>query len=114
MKKILLCMLALMLLATAGAATLKLPAQLTAIEAMAFCGDKSLDEVTLPEGVLSIGAKAFADSSVKKINLPASLTATLVGAESLVKPVPFATSEGTTSSPAVARISYRAFSVSVP
>ena len=50
-----------------------LPASLKAIEANAFDGDQALDVVILPDGVESIGAKAFADSSVSIIRLPESL-----------------------------------------
>ena len=57
------------------AATLTLPANLRAIEAEAFCGDTSLDEVVLPEGLETIGSRAFAGSSVSVINLPDSIEA---------------------------------------
>ena len=61
--------------ASAGnAATLTLPAGLKEIEAEAFYGDTSLDEVVLPEGLEKIGEKAFANSSIKRIYLPESLS----------------------------------------
>ncbi len=60
---------------SALAGVLTLPVGLKKIESEAFAGDQSLDEVILPEGVATIGAKAFAGSSLRKINLPASLTA---------------------------------------
>ena len=57
----------------AMAATLTLPDGVTVIEEQAFYGDTSLDEVVLPEGIVSIGPKAFANSSIHRIYLPASL-----------------------------------------
>ena len=60
--------------ATAMAATLTLPSSLKVIEEEAFCGDSSLDTVIVPEGVTEIGPRAFADSSLKEIRLPDSLT----------------------------------------
>ena len=47
-----------------------IPDSITAIEKEAFCGDDSLDEVVLPEGIKSIGERAFEDSGLRKINLP--------------------------------------------
>ena len=47
---------------------------LEVIEVEAFYGDDSLDEVVLPEGTVSIGSRAFANSSLRRINLPDSLT----------------------------------------
>ncbi len=58
----------------AQAATLKLPSGVKTIEAEAFYGDTSLYEVVLPDGLTTIGSKAFANSSLRKINLPASIT----------------------------------------
>lgn len=58
----------------AQAAVLQLPSGVKTIEAEAFYGDTSLDEVVLPEGLTAIGSRAFADSSLTGINLPASLT----------------------------------------
>ena len=63
----------LMIEAEASAATLKLPSNLKTIDARAFYGDQSLDVVILPEGIRTIGSKAFADSSISEINLPSSL-----------------------------------------
>ena len=54
--------------------TLILPEQLKIIEGGAFEGDQSIDEVLLPEGIEEIYDRAFADSSVTRINLPDSLT----------------------------------------
>ena len=81
MKSILRKTLSLLLafILTAGAApsalagALILPSQLNSIEESAFEGDWSLDEVTLPEGLKTIGKRAFADSSLARINLPESL-----------------------------------------
>ena len=56
-----------------SAGVLVLPASLTEIEDEAFCGDTSLEEVVLPEGLRRIGARAFAGSSLSRINLPDSL-----------------------------------------
>ena len=59
--------------AEARAETQILPSELTTIEEEAFAGDTSLDEVMLPEGMVSIGPRAFAGSSLARINLPFSL-----------------------------------------
>ncbi|MBQ9195933.1 MAG: leucine-rich repeat domain-containing protein, partial [Clostridia bacterium] len=72
---VLLCAAVLSLpFACAMADTLMPPAGVTAIEAEAFMGDTALDEAELPEGLLSIGSKAFAQSSLKRIYLPESLS----------------------------------------
>ena len=57
-----------------AAGRLVLPENLTEIKAEAFEGNMSLDEVVLPEGIETIGSRAFADSSVASINLPSSIT----------------------------------------
>lgn len=59
----------------AFAEDLVLPSELARIEEQAFYGDTSLDGVILPDGLESIGSKAFAFSSLKVINLPGSLPA---------------------------------------
>lgn len=51
-----------------------LPANLTKIEASAFAGDTSLNRVYVGDGVTTIGAQAFANSSLRDIRLPESLT----------------------------------------
>ena len=43
------------------------------IEDEAFMGDLSLKEIILPEGAVSIGARAFAGSGLERIVLPRSL-----------------------------------------
>ncbi len=52
---------------------LTIPAGTTVIEEEAFCGDTSLDEVVLPEGLQRIESRAFAGSSVALLNLPSTL-----------------------------------------
>ncbi|MBQ8973514.1 MAG: leucine-rich repeat domain-containing protein, partial [Clostridia bacterium] len=52
---------------------LKLPAGLKTIEAEVFMGDSSLEEVIVPDGVTEINKKAFAKSTLKKINIPSSV-----------------------------------------
>ncbi len=51
-----------------------LPASLITIEESAFEGDTALDEVILPEGIESIGPRAFAETLITHINLPGSLS----------------------------------------
>lgn len=59
---------------SALAGVLTLPDDLKTIEAEAFYGDTSVTEVILPEGLTTIGSKAFANSNVKWIYIPASVT----------------------------------------
>ena len=54
--------------------TYNLPESLQTIEDEAFYGDTSIGYVSLPDGIQSIGAKAFADSSLQYISCPPSLT----------------------------------------
>lgn len=65
--------LLLALVSFSQAEMLMLPSGLIAIEEEAFAGDTSLDLVVIPGKVESIGARAFAGSSVKEIELPASV-----------------------------------------
>ncbi len=74
----------MLLCCAAQAEILALPPSVEEIEAEAFYGDLSLDEVVLPEGIKRIGALAFAESSLREINLPASLTS--IAADALPDP----------------------------
>ena len=65
--------LALMISCAALAGTLTLPAGLTEIEAEAFMNDASLEDVVIPEGVVSIGQRAFSGTGLSHLTLPASL-----------------------------------------
>ena len=71
---LLLCGLLLTLPGTAYAdSVLELPASVKLIEDGAFYGDRALGTVVLPDGITEIRSRAFADSSVREMNLPASL-----------------------------------------
>lgn len=70
---LLLLTLLLLSVGVAQASALKLPASLKVIEEEAFMNDKTLDSVTLPEGIESIGERAFANCSMVDIYLPKSL-----------------------------------------
>ena len=79
------------LMAIPGAAepnTLILPQDLNSIKEEAFYGDSSIGKVVLPESVIEIGARAFANSSISEIHLPDSLTSidgtAFVGTENVV------------------------------
>ena len=61
------------MIASASAASLTLPASLHTMEEEAFYGDASIDDVFLPEGTKTIGERAFADSSITSIYLPSSI-----------------------------------------
>ena len=75
MKFIIALVLALCLTPAALAAgTLKLPAALEVIKTEAFMGIESADEVVVQEGALEIQSRAFANSYIKAITLPKSLT----------------------------------------
>ena len=50
-----------------------LPSDITEIDDEAFFGDQSLTELELPEGLLRIGSKAFAETSLRSVTLPRSL-----------------------------------------
>ena len=69
------CMFVLTALVLSGAMAqeIALPASLQIIEAEAFLGDDSIEKLTLPEGVLRIENRAFANSSVSAVKLPQSL-----------------------------------------
>ena len=63
----------LALCGVASAEKLVIPADVKIIDVEAFYGDTSLDEVVLPDGVVEIGERAFAESGLTMINLPESL-----------------------------------------
>ena len=72
---LLLCFIQLFSLSSTNAeGVLALPQSLQIIENEAFMGDTSLNEVVLPEGVTSIGDRAFKNSSITRLALPASLS----------------------------------------
>lgn len=71
---LILCLCVLCCAHAAVSQVLELPESTKVIEAEAFYGDTSIREVVLPEGVETIGAKAFAGSGVTKVNLPETLT----------------------------------------
>ena len=52
---------------------LTLPSAVKEIQAEAFAGAEGFAEIVLPEGVETIGERAFAESSIEKINLPRSV-----------------------------------------
>ncbi len=98
MKRILCAVLCLCLLATGCAfgesvGTLNMPNALSEIRAEAFCGDESMVSVTVPEGVKRIDSRAFAESGLKEIALPASLEYiaddAFEGCDDLVVSVPY-------------------------
>lgn len=55
---------------SALAEVLKLPAAMKWIGERAFYGNKSLDEVVIPEGAEYIGPEAFGNSSVSVVTIP--------------------------------------------
>lgn len=78
-KKALLCVLLMAVLFVlptvfASADTLVVSAEKKSVGADAFRGDKTLGSVVLEEGITSVGSGAFADSSLREITLPSSLT----------------------------------------
>lgn len=73
MKRFILILLLCLATVPASASTLNIPAETKSIESEAFYGDTSLDTVLLPDGITTIGPRAFANSSLKSINLPGSL-----------------------------------------
>ena len=60
-------------MAFADGTVLRLPAGTRVMEEEAFAGDSSLDKVILPNSLEQLGPRAFAGSSLRQINLPASL-----------------------------------------
>lgn len=71
---LLMAVLLCMLCAAAHAEKLVMPGELTTIKERAFYGAAAVTEAVLPEGVIEIGEEAFAQSGLKRIHLPASLT----------------------------------------
>jgi len=67
------CCMLLCLFGCATAQEALIPAGTHTIGQEAFYGDTSLADVTLPEGVTTVGNRAFANSSVERIILPRSL-----------------------------------------
>ena len=61
-------------LASLAESILTMPASLEVIEQEAFYGSTSIDKIVLPEGIQEIHARAFANSSLKEIHLPDSLS----------------------------------------
>lgn len=70
------CLIAMITLfiAYAIADSLTLPGSLLIIGEEVFYEDTSIDEVILPEGIREIRNRAFAKSSVSRINLPETIT----------------------------------------
>ncbi len=100
MKKLLYALLILTLtLLLCGAASseseLKLPDDTKSIGAQAFYGDQSLDTVILPEGLETIGSKAFVNSTVNVIYLPESITSIASDAFSGCKVIGYGKKDGT-------------------
>ena len=66
-------MLLLLTACTAFADTLQLPSGLKTIDDEAFMNDTALDSVIVPEGIISIGERAFFGTSISQLTLPSSL-----------------------------------------
>lgn len=64
---------ALLLISPALADTLQLPENLMTIKREAFLNLQETESIVLPDGVLRIESRAFANSSIAHINLPASI-----------------------------------------
>ena len=56
-----------------GEATLALPSGLKTVSDEAFCGNAAIRKVMVPEGAEQIGSRAFADSGLTEIVLPATV-----------------------------------------
>ena len=68
-----LCIICSCAAAESAAGEISLPAGLTIIEEEAFANTTGVSHVTVPEGTVEIGARAFAGSSLQTIRLPESL-----------------------------------------
>ena len=96
MRRFLALFLALTFMVSSGLAdTLVLPSELKVIGEEAFAGSFSFDEVVLPENIESIENRAFADSSLKRINLPSSLNSIADDAFEGTEAVQFTVEDGT-------------------
>ena len=79
MKRLFCCLLALCLLLMPMALAdnplyaASIPADTRAIEEEAFCGDTGFTVAYLPDGLQRIEKRAFADTSLRVINLPSTL-----------------------------------------
>ena len=74
LRLICLTVVAVLLSATAWASEmLTMPADIVRIEDEAFWGDGDVTQAVLPDGIIEIGARAFAQSGLKRINLPKSI-----------------------------------------
>ena len=69
----LLCTMVLIPSALAAEGVLRLPEALQTIEDESFLNDSSICDVILSSSVTSIGSKAFANSSIRHINLTESI-----------------------------------------
>ena len=67
------CIAAFVCAAFADGAVFKMPDALQTVDEEAFYGTGSLCEVVLPQTITRIEARAFAFSSVRRINLPESI-----------------------------------------
>ncbi|GEM_PF-4843392 len=59
---------------TAGGKTFEVPDGVTRIEANAFLDRRNLEQITLPETIVSLGRYAFCGSSIREVYLPAGAT----------------------------------------
>ena len=75
-----------------------LPENLLLIETEAFAGDTSLENVTIPEHVISIGPRAFAETALKSIIIPSSVTDIAVDSfENVTSPMLIMTEAGSSA-----------------
>ena len=57
-----------------GLISVTIPGNVISIENYAFSNCKSLEELTIPEGVKKLGAKIIADTYIEKIKIPSTVT----------------------------------------
>ena len=67
------CLTLLLTAAASAEGCVVLPQKVNTIEEEAFYGDDALREVIVPQGATTIGARAFANSGLERITLPASV-----------------------------------------